>query len=425
GCALVKKRIYCFGGTIALPVEDSPKTDYNLQATNDHIYLDLNPLDTLSTTTNTRTSIPLEWKHVTNIYNGQVLQPRTYLGSAALDDEDSYVLYGGWQGQSGANVTHFRNLNYPFLKYDTRSDSWSSLPLSSDYIYTTASYFVNLGDRLWIWGGQRNSTTYTAPNILRQYDYKSKLWTINEVSKDWWMRIDHTATLALDGNIYIIGGAFQTDQPNSFTMAPLDKIIVYHTQTSQWSFVNTTGILPTPRVAHTTNLIPNTNYLLIYGGRTLKDNSFTNCDDICYLYDVTKNDYSTCNLPDVKHRYGHFATIYNKKYLLFIFGFTTKNIGADSINILDVSDPLKLTWVPANLAIKDDSVYPLPVPVVIVISAVIIILGLILIGIMIYFFKFYLKKKNIDCEKYIDKNDTTSDNDITLNEQKSTTLIKS
>lgn len=121
------------------------------------------------------------------------------------------------------------------------------------------------------------------------------------------MRIDHTATLASDGNIYILCGAFQTDQPNSFNMAPSNQIIVYHTQTSQWTFINATGAIPTPRVAHTTNHIPNTNYLIVYGGRTLKVNSFTNCNDVCYLYDFTRNSYSACNLSDNKYRYGHFG----------------------------------------------------------------------------------------------------------------------
>ncbi|CAO3636633.1 unnamed protein product [Cunninghamella blakesleeana] len=421
GCALIKKRIYCFGGTIALPVDDNPSTDYNLQASNEHLYIDLSPLEQITESLENKT-IQLEWKHVTSIFNGQVLQPRTYLGSAALDD-DSYVLYGGWQGSS--DVSHFRNLHYPFLRYDTRSDSWSSLDLSSDRIYTSASYFVNMGnDRLWIWGGQRNSTVYTAPNVLRMYDYKSKSWVVNEVSKDWWMRIDHTATLAPDGNIYILGGAFQTDQPNSFNMAPSDQTIVYHTQTSQWSFVNATGAIPTPRVAHTTSHIPNTNYLIVYGGRTLKNNTFTICDDVCYLYDFTNNSYSRCNLSDNKFRYGHFATIYNNKYLLLVFGFSTKNIDTDSIDMLDVSNPSKISWVSVDLEVKGDSLSPLAKPAAIAISVLIGIIGLVLIASLIYFAKFYLKQKENSEMNNDNKDIASSIFEISTEGNEKSTIIK-
>lgn len=76
------------------------------------------------------------------------------------------------------------------------------------------------------------------------------MW-INQKVTNGNIRIGHTATLASNGNIYIMGGIFKAaDQVNFYTVG-FDRLRNYNTNTLQWVYLNSTGDTPSSRIAHT------------------------------------------------------------------------------------------------------------------------------------------------------------------------------
>ncbi|CAO3620503.1 unnamed protein product [Cunninghamella blakesleeana] len=270
--------------------------------------------------------------------------------SMSTFSNDSYFMYGGWN--SGNDIDQF--IDHPFVSYNTVSNTWSSIPLPQANNYNSEIQVINLPNNhtFWIWGGSLNSSGNQAPNILRQYNYQTNQWLPDTLIQGSLARSDHTATLASNGIIYIIGGGIipQSDKAD-FGYVPLKTILTYNTQNSQWQTLNATGDTPSSRIYHTTNLIPDTTKMIILGGVFFDHSSSPvgPCLDSCFIYDYVANNYQRCNLPSNSNisstRFGHSATIYKSNYLIVNFGFVAQDKGANSIDVLNITNTLNPTWV--------------------------------------------------------------------------------
>ncbi|KAI9300653.1 hypothetical protein BJ944DRAFT_234633 [Cunninghamella echinulata] len=177
------------------------------------------------------------------------------------------------------------------------------------------------------------------------------------------MRAEHTATLALDGGIYILGGTTRYPDGN-FSYSNFNEIRKFDTKSSQWSYINATGHLASPRVSYTATQLPNRNQILIYGGGNgdLK---------LTQAYNMV--------IPE----------IYNETYLVLTFGFIENNISASNISLLNISDPFRPNWVTSfsnssttilndiDNGFRDDYIAAIVVPIVVLIT----------IAVILYFYK--------------------------------------
>ncbi|KAI9300654.1 hypothetical protein BJ944DRAFT_291533 [Cunninghamella echinulata] len=283
---------------------------------------------------------------VTDIINSTqtVVTPRAYQGTSVVTSDNSYILNGG----GGA---------YPFLNYNPQTYTWRTLPVDPSANTTVRNTIVNMGnDIFWIWGGE-NYPDYRPyiPNIAYVYDYKSSKWInrIAEYEVPW--RIEHTATLGLDGGIYVLGGAIRYFDTN-FNYSNFNDVMRFDTKSSQWSYFTTTGHSASPRVSHTATQLPNRNQLLVYGGinsdpYVLRANNGQHFPamDYCIIFDYSNNTFQNIEFPtppnSVNNRYGHFAELYNETYLVMGFGFIDEKTAATSLSVLNISNPFSPQWV--------------------------------------------------------------------------------
>ncbi|CAO3651426.1 unnamed protein product [Cunninghamella blakesleeana] len=337
GCTLIKTSIYCFGGyTLDNNLRQSPS--------NTNIFLDLSKYNNF---TNFK-SEDVQWNVIGNTLSdtGATLQARSFSASTSTFSDDTILIYGGISSTENPTSSPIAN---PFIGFQTQLNKWRNLLLPSSGNFTSRSTMVNLGnDTIWIWGGQAQSSSNYSPNIVYLYNYRNSQW-LNQINSDWGMRIEHTATLANNNMIYIIGGSVKVNDA-SFEYASLNNIIQFDTQTSTWSNVTATGDFPKNRVSHTTTQIPGKNQLLIYGGVDAFREPDYLPDSLCYAYDYEKNTYTLVAVPrnpknGVNTLYGHFATSYAGSFIIFAFGYVNISSPSVSLNVLNITDLNNLNWV--------------------------------------------------------------------------------
>ncbi|CAO3634038.1 unnamed protein product [Cunninghamella echinulata] len=398
GCALLGNTIFCYRG---LPITSS-------SVFNDpHVSLDI----TQVTTTIDENAIP--WQSITDINNYNYSSPppvfeRYFHASAPIQSDQSYVIYGA----SSDNT---------FMDYNPHNSIWKSLPTLPGANITIRSTIVNLGnDSLWIWGGENfPMDSEYIPNIARVFNYKTLEWT-NQFTDTTIMRMEHTATLGLDGSIYILGGTMR--YPNrTFVYSSFNDVRKFDTVSTQWSSFTAGGEVPSSRVSHTTIQLPNRNQLFIYGGvnadRSVLAKREIPSPDYCFVYDYKNNTFKSIQFPEVNTnikntRYGHFATIYNDTYLIMAFGFTDPVLAGPSLSILNISNPYQPNWITsfsttnnnnqsnANITgnIQDDLIhhgFSNGVIVAIVVPLVVVILGAI-IGCWLFYKKRQKEENNFN-----------------------------
>ncbi|CAO3633962.1 unnamed protein product [Cunninghamella echinulata] len=309
----------------------------------EHYSLDLSQFNGF---TSTAGQTGIQWKTLSiNLTQGGNLPSFQIDTSAPIQSNRSYVLYGTIRNETNNTIEN------QFYNYHPEVNKWSSLPIMSNFSQINIGSIVNMGnDNLWIWGGSSsNSTTQSSSssNILGIFNYNGLIWT-SQNSFDWQVRIGHSATLARNGIIYIIGGSIGDDQISN--LVNFTDIITYNTQSSQWTNVTAdiVGRLPSGRAYHTTTTVPDKDLLLIYGGNNLNYSvSDSMQKDVFYLYDTKNNKLSYVIMPSdyLNARHGHFATIYNYNYLVLLFGFSDEQTGAANINVLNIANLNSPYWV--------------------------------------------------------------------------------
>ncbi|KAI9306378.1 hypothetical protein BJ944DRAFT_287064 [Cunninghamella echinulata] len=338
GCSLLQSTLYCFGGFLE-PIVN--KTASYKTPVNEHIYLDLSIFNNFTTYDPSK----LNWQtNISNTLNGATLEAVGRSTSAPVFSDNSYLLFGG-TSSLGSQVFNSQN---PFLNYHPQTNTWKNLPLPPGNNYTEYGNIINLGnDMIWAWGGFLNNSITYSPNILNIFNYKTSTWTTQTLLQ-WPVKISFTSALANDGNVYIFGGYSRSIDGKNLNNDTFSQVIQYQTQTSQWNFLNASGDKPTDRRYHTVTQIPNKDLLIIYGGLDSLYNGFS-LQDTCYLYDYTKNTFTKAALPTstTNHRFGHYAAVYDNDYLLLAFGFTDPTTPANSLSVLNITNPLQPSWVTA------------------------------------------------------------------------------
>ncbi|CAO3640781.1 unnamed protein product [Cunninghamella echinulata] len=165
------------------------------------------------------------------------------------------------------------------------------------------------------------------------------------------VRFGHTATLANNGIIYTMGGDFKGNAEAKIVNSVFKMIITYDTKKLAWGTIYATGQIPTNRGLHTTTLTTDGKYLLVYGGTLLLYTGLLASKDVYFIFDISTNSFTQVILPknelslnNINARFGHSAALYNSTYLILSFGFRDASVPAESLSILNISDPKNPVW---------------------------------------------------------------------------------
>ncbi|KAJ8660518.1 hypothetical protein O0I10_003564 [Lichtheimia ornata] len=355
GCALVSKKIYCYGGTSTATgfFEYQPNANfYSLDVTG--------PVRRVENATS--------WQRVTAVGDTRPTV-NMWFGMAALPDQDTFVMTGG-VGYANGNA-----LGNPALMYNTTSSSWSAItsqPFEQTQMNTLVAD-VQRKDRYFIYGGRRDhdtgytnvseSETYvTIPKFLSTNDLQWSVATEQVVSG----RIRHAGVQGKDGRFYFFGGEYSSSQYNEttnytsygLTEVDMSQVLIYD-ETKGWEAVQTTsGSVPSQRWHPTATLLSNGN-ILVYGGAQtavrVGDNNYYHLepvDDTAYVLNtdtMTWSDISSAIQPkeggdpldkQQYRRYGHSAVLVGDDSLFIMFGKSTNGSFADGFLILNTT-----SWV--------------------------------------------------------------------------------
>ncbi|GAA5804899.1 hypothetical protein HPULCUR_010408 [Helicostylum pulchrum] len=159
-------------------------------------------------------------------------------------------------------------------------------------------------------------------------------------------RYGHTATTDQSGQlIYYFGGRTITRDPATGVYSrPYTKFLeflIFHTDSAIWeSKVASSTVVPSGRMSHTTNLIPNSGKLIIYGGAGPDSigNRFP-VKDYLFTYDTKTNVIQPISVPESSvgagPKFGHSAVIRNSS-LFILFGIDSTLASTSNFHILDL-----------------------------------------------------------------------------------------
>ncbi|KAI8149005.1 hypothetical protein BJV82DRAFT_590341 [Fennellomyces sp. T-0311] len=281
-CVYMNPKIYCYGGQEQENIMTGsygPSLDRNI----------FNSLD-LSQDMSIR-DMQNRWEPIPHEDPG----PNVVFQMVAVPDYQVIFLDGG-AGRSMPGSASLR-ANYRNIVYNITTESWSTdIPMREDnLIFHAATLGPN--NRVYIWGGRamlENGTEQPAKFPLEMYlfDFTTLSWSTESGAQSLRdTRVLHRSVLGKDGvSIYYVGGIFP-DQPMYQNMSEyyfdydyMDNIIIFNTNTSQWSRRNATGERPFIRNSHSLTLKPTTGELIMFGG-TYPFNYTLFCDDYFYILD--------------------------------------------------------------------------------------------------------------------------------------------
>ncbi|RUS22546.1 hypothetical protein BC937DRAFT_88541, partial [Endogone sp. FLAS-F59071] len=151
----------------------------------------------------------------------------------------------------------------PLYIYDPDNDYWSNPPLKSTSgaipgNRDSLTAVTRLDDGMvFLYGGEGGLNDTVIYNELYSYDSIYGQWALLSSAPS--ARQAHSATMLVDGRIVIIGGA------DASGTIPLNIVWLYDTTSGNWTVLNTTGIIPPPRLSHT-SVANFANHVIVYGG---------------------------------------------------------------------------------------------------------------------------------------------------------------
>ncbi|KAI9245349.1 hypothetical protein BDA99DRAFT_528145 [Phascolomyces articulosus] len=317
GCVSLDLRIYCYGGSFV-----QFATDNTFNSLDDFYYLDVANDLTISSS---RTS----WVQVQT--NG-TLKPEanSMFGMVALPEKDAIVITGG-----AGNVFANQSISNPSIAYDAKKNEWRSLSSNSGQQSYAAGVAASQDGKIYVFGGISDESTggigMTDTRNMRIYDYDANQWSILALPERFYSYGWHTGTMGNDGRtIYYFGGQIQgyfTLNNGSLVYGAgdntLDEIMTFNTGTSLWATLNSTGpSIPSARMWHTTILKPNSDNIILYGGRTT-GNDFNVTTDFCWVLSTTSMAWRQIDLSPsagAGARFGHAVAFPDdKSSLMFVF----------------------------------------------------------------------------------------------------------
>ncbi|KAI7852601.1 hypothetical protein BDC45DRAFT_558545 [Circinella umbellata] len=345
GCILIQQTIYCYGGATYSPKLDSDDNDEKAKTHADHYALDIGSMNQVDD------SALENWRQLSDSPMG----PNAHFAIAPLSSE-GYLVHGGW----GPHDQHTYLLNQTWV-FHTNTERWETIASNfsrPDLIAKMPSVLGSNG-RIWIWGGEidelADSEDIPEPEIIRSFYSQQResnqprllLQQNIQFPRGAYTRVGHSAVLVRDGlNIFYFGGMNaktenrdMDDAHGGFRSAPMNDILVFNTVNQAWSRRTSTGdVVPSPRAFHTTNLVPYSDDILLYGGRRF--GTALPVEDYIYRFNTESNQWTEINLSQAGAgpRWGHSAVLHNDRSLFILFGANSQGASTNDFYILDIDD---------------------------------------------------------------------------------------
>ncbi|GAA5806733.1 hypothetical protein MFLAVUS_000081 [Mucor flavus] len=274
--------------------------------------------------------------------------------------------------QGGNNPGSFKYKNQTAI-YDTSSNKWtkgisySANDVGVKQIYSSTA--VNLPTGLiGFYGGfelladistpeisgNGNAVTFDSRNL--SYVGFNRFITYNTDSGTWapfspqsstlldFYPTSQTATInPSTGKVYYLGGSYYTTTSNWVPIKiPFSWATVFDTKSGTWSNETLGGSVPTTRMYHTANLLPNSQDIILYGG---SEDGQTASGSFCYTLNLETNTWTkqdTIIIPEYLSgpRFSHSAVLVdNTLFILFGRGVDgTLNPSLITMNVANASN---------------------------------------------------------------------------------------
>ncbi|KAG2202470.1 hypothetical protein INT47_013086 [Mucor saturninus] len=354
-CALLSKKIYCYGGL----------TD----AEGDIADVSMVMLDVFNNSGSTADEMKDRWTTVTTNTNGVKLNSREAPQIMQLDDK-TLLLSGGYNKE-------YTKLTSQTVTYNSETNSWKEYadyietPYGNRQIYFASSAHVpNLG--VGFYGGLETNYdgnwTYPGINLTAYEDEGKRLryigytnLTFLDVGKPTnpWSAYPiqtNTPTLfhsrqtsvfdAKSNRIFFFGGRYSDPVTYDYVENTFANSITFDLTKGAWGSQALSGINPNPRYSHTTTLVgPDQRDVLLYGGQSALNNDRAVLD-YCYVlnldtYQWKQQSFIASNVLLIRTE--HSAVAINNETLFIVFGKDTASVPTLSVLMLDVKNPSNVT----------------------------------------------------------------------------------
>ncbi|KAI9273460.1 hypothetical protein EDC94DRAFT_580422 [Helicostylum pulchrum] len=356
-CGYVGEKIYCWGGDISATLNSQLTLD------EDFYSLDINAF------TGQKSDILIsQWNKVTPKVPFWMSQRETPT-SIALSDGKRFMIYGGFKTGPASKY------NNQTVIYDASTNTWAKgTPYTVDNVGVKQIYSataVNLPNGLvGFYGGFEQYANTSAPEIsangnavtfgannLSYVGFNSFI-THNTDSGTWapfspqsdtlldFYPTSQTATInPSTGKVYYLGGTYYTTTNNWAPInIPFSWAAVFDTKSGTWSNETLGGDIPTTRMYHTADLLPNSQDIILYGG---SEDGKAASRNFCYTLNLETNTWT-------KHD--------NVNVPVYLSGPRFTHSGADgvlnpSLITLDVSSVSNILYAPnyASNAVTDSN----------------------------------------------------------------------
>ncbi|KAI9275862.1 hypothetical protein BDA99DRAFT_532808 [Phascolomyces articulosus] len=294
--------------------------------------------------------------------------PNSFFAFEAVSDQGLIFMDGGRGADNGGQTL----ARYKATLYNTETNDWSTdtAGRGGAMVQSHAAVLGKDNNTIYIWGGFRDKNTglltgtgYELSLDMYMFDVRNSQWTSkNPVETLEDARVYHRA-VRVDSSIYYIGGTYPTSIPNNHIDAPMNKIPVYETDTGTWRTENIPGqLMPSPRVGHTVNFIPNTGEIVLIGGRAPMNSNNNNTvfrEDYFYILQTRgEKSWSTKTINNQQGAsfngngiYDHSAVLVGDDLFVMFGSFldaTSNKIVSNNILILDVNE---WSWVSSVKAV--------------------------------------------------------------------------
>ncbi|KAI9273451.1 hypothetical protein EDC94DRAFT_594918 [Helicostylum pulchrum] len=358
-CGYVGEKIYCWGG------DTSPELNSKLTLDEDLYSLDINAFS------GRKSDILIsQWNKI-------VPEVRFWIGqrgtptSIVLSDGKRFMIQGGFK------TGPFKYLNQTII-YDTSSNTWAAgSPYTVDNVGVKQIYSstaVNLPNGLvGFYGGfeqyanisapeiSGNGNTVTFDNNNLSYVGFNRLTTHNTDSGTWapfspqastlldFYPTSQTATInPSTGKVYYLGGTYYTTTNNWVPIRiPFSWAVVFDTKSGTWSNETLGGDIPTTRMYHTADLLPNSQDIILYGG---SEDGKAASSSFCYTLNLETNTWTkhdNVNVPAYLSgpRFSHSAVLVDTT-LFILFGRGIDGALTPSLITIDVSSASNILYTP-------------------------------------------------------------------------------
>ncbi|KAI9273454.1 hypothetical protein EDC94DRAFT_676934 [Helicostylum pulchrum] len=355
-CGYVGERIFCWGGDTSPIFNLNPTIDEDIYSLNIKAFVGQKSDILIS-----------QWNKVVPTIGFWIGQRRTPT-SIALSDGKRLLIQGG------DNPGVFKYLNQTAI-YDASTNSWAKgTPYMVDnvvkQIYSATA--VNLPNGLvGFYGGfeqyadtsapeisgNGNAVTFGANNlsyvgfngfITHNTDFGT--WAPFSPQSDTLLDFYPTSQTATinpsTGKVYYLGGTYYTTTNNWVPIRiPFSWAVVFDTKSGTWSNETLGGDIPTTRMYHTADLLPNSQDIILYGG---SEDGKAASSSFCYTLNLETNTWTkhdNVNVPAYLSgpRFSHSAVLVDTT-LFILFGRGIDGALNPSLLTIDVSNATHIIY---------------------------------------------------------------------------------